>query len=61
MEQNSPSRMLAHDNIKPDFLVSTVFLGLDHNLLKKSSDELLIFETRVFGDKVDKQMRRYST
>lgn len=61
MEENGPSRTLAQDNIKTDVLVSTVFLGLDHNLLKKSGDEPLPFETLVFGGKADGQMRRYST
>jgi hypothetical protein len=59
LEQNGPSRTLAQDAIAPDILVSTVFLGLDHNLLKES-DEPLIFETLVFGGKADGKMRRYS-
>lgn len=60
MEENGPSRTLAQDNITPDVLVSTVFLGLDHNLIKES-DEPLLFETLVFGGQSDGRMRRYST
>lgn len=42
-----------------DVLVSTVWLGLDHNC----SDEgpPLIFETMVFGESLDGEKRRYST
>jgi hypothetical protein len=60
MEQNGPSRTLAQDNITPDVLVSTVFLGLDHSLLKDGNEPML-FETLVFGGKADGQMRRYPT
>jgi hypothetical protein len=35
MEQNGPARTLALDFIATDIQVSTVFLGLDHNLLKR--------------------------
>lgn len=60
MEENGPSRTLALDSIATDIQVSTVFLGLDHNLLKAGNKPLL-FETLVFGGKANGQMRRYST
>jgi hypothetical protein len=60
LEQNGASRTLAQDHIKTDVLVSTVFLGLDHNLLKHG-DAPLLFETLVFGGHSDGRMCRYST
>jgi len=38
--------------------VSTVFLGLDHNWI---GGEPLLWETRVFGGKLDGECERYST
>ena len=38
--------------------VSTVFLGLDHNF---GEGEPLLFETRVFGGKLNEEMERYAT
>lgn len=38
--------------------VSTVFLGLDHNF---GSGPPLLFETMVFGGKLDGEMDRYHT
>lgn len=42
-----------------DVTVSTVFLGLDHNFLKKGPP--LIFETMVFGGPLDQEQTRAST
>ena len=39
--------------------VSTVFLGLDHNLTGKGKP--ILFETMVFGGKSDGFQQRYST
>jgi len=39
-------------------LISTVFLGLDHNWL---GGPPLLFETMVFGGKLDQEQERYST
>ena len=38
--------------------VSTVFLGLDHNL---GTGKPLLFETMIFGGKRDEEQYRYST
>ncbi len=38
--------------------VSTVFLGLDHSF---GSGPPLLFETMVFGGKLDQEQERYST
>ena len=38
--------------------ISTVFLGLDHNAL---GDKPQLFETMIFGGKLDGEMWRYST
>lgn len=42
-----------------DVLVSTVWLGIDHNFLGEGPP--LIFETMVFGDGEDDYTERYST
>jgi hypothetical protein len=39
--------------------ISTVFLGLDHQLLDGGAP--LLFETMVFGGALDHAMKRYST
>jgi hypothetical protein len=59
-EQSGMERSLAQDEISEDVKVSTVFLGLDHSLLK-DGHEPLIFETMVFGGKADGRLQRYST
>jgi hypothetical protein len=38
--------------------VSTVFLGLDHSFVK---GVVILFETMVFGGKLDQDMQRYQT
>jgi hypothetical protein len=45
--------------ISDEITVSTVFLGLDHNL--SNEGPLLLFETMVFDGKLDQEMERYST
>jgi hypothetical protein len=51
-------RQVARTKVGP-YLVSTVWLGLDHNVLGKAP---LIFETMVFeGERDDLEMQRYST
>lgn len=42
----------------PGVEVSTIFLGLDHNW---GDGPPLLFETLVFGGKLDREMDRYST
>jgi hypothetical protein len=51
-------RRVAFDQVTFDITVSTVFLGLDHSFL----DEMIkVFETMVFGGKLDGLQERYST
>ena len=50
-------RIIAKDTIG-DSYISTVFLGLDHSFSKGPP---LLFETLVFGGKLDQEMDRYST
>jgi len=50
-------RRVAHDKLN-DCKVSTVFLGLDHNMLGERKD---LFETMVFGGKLNGEQNRYST
>lgn len=45
--------------IKKDVFVFTVFLGLDHQFFYKGPQHL--FETVVFGGKLDGEIERYST
>jgi len=41
-----------------DVLISTVFLGLDHNW---GDGPPILFETMVFGGELDQEQERYST
>lgn len=52
----SQDRRVAKDTIN-GVTVSTVFLGLDHQW---NSGEPLLFETMVFGGKLDQSQERYS-
>lgn len=52
------NRILAQTNVAGS-LVSTIFLGMDHSF-GDGSDPIL-FETMVFGDRVDEISRRYRT
>ena len=56
-EMQKQNRRVAKDNIG-DIEVSTVFLGLNHNF---GDGDPLLFETMVFGGKLDGGMDRYST
>jgi len=51
-------RQVAKTNISDEIIVSTVFLGIDHNFLGKLP---ILFETMVFGGKLNEQMERYTT
>ena len=53
---DSPNRIVARDKAG-EVEVSTVFLGLDHGF----GDEVLLFETIVFGGEKDGDVRRYAT
>lgn len=48
-----------HTQINGEVRVSTVWLGLDHNMMGDGPS--LIFETMVFGGEHDQEMERYST
>ena len=50
---------VAHDEIDGRVIVSTVFLGLDHNFGNKGDP--VLFETMTLGGPLDQQMRRYCT
>lgn len=52
----SADRGVAEDRIG-EVRISTVFLGLDHNY---GSGPPLLFETMVFGGKLDGEMYRYT-
>ena len=51
------NRKVAKDTIG-DSVISTVFLGLDHSF---GYGPPLLFETLVFGGKLDQEMDRYTT
>ena len=40
--------------------VSTVFLGIDHNFLNRSEQAPILWETMVFGGKLDQEQDRCS-
>ncbi len=52
-------RKVAKDDPSEDVMVSTVWLGLNHEWRKGHPP--LIFETMVFGGKLDHYQERYST
>jgi hypothetical protein len=54
----SMTRRVAQDKVEK-ILISTVFLGLNHNF--SSTGPPILFETMIFGGKHDKYQRRYST
>lgn len=58
-EKNNKRRRVACTRMWPNVLVSTVFLGLDHNF--GDSGLPLLFETMVFGGALDGEQERYST
>lgn len=53
-------RHVGNDRLKEvnEVHVSTVFLGIDHSF---GGDKPLLYETMIFGGKLDQQMERYST
>lgn len=44
-----------------EVLVSTVFLGIDHNFIRNSNKKPVLFETMIFGGKHDLFQERYIT
>lgn len=57
LQENREERIIKHTRLF-GIWVSTVFLGLNHNLF---GDEPLIFETVIFGGASDMYQDRYST
>lgn len=55
--ENTENRRVAFDKVEDEAEVSTVFLGLDHGF----GGTPLLFETMVFGGKLDGEQERYST
>jgi hypothetical protein len=58
-EDFEKNRRVAKTDIKEGVSVSTVFLGMDHGF--GQHDKPIVFETLVFGGKLDEEMCRYST
>lgn len=54
----SANRIVNRTEIDSDEEVSTVFLGLDHQFVDGPP---LLFQTTVFGGKLDREQARYST
>jgi len=55
--ENKDNRRVAFDKVEDEAEVSTVFVGLDHGF----GGTPLLFETMVFGGKLDGEQDRYST
>ena len=51
-------RVVALTRINDDVRVSTVFVGVDHD---RAGRLPILFETRVFGGKLDRAVQRYET
>ena len=59
MGEHVEDRVVARDVLMPaGIIVSTVFLGLDHNW---NLGRPMLFETMVFGGTMDKLLRRYES
>lgn len=58
MQDNKNNRHVGKDDV-PEGRVSTVFLGLDHSF--GDSGGPVLFETLVFGGRLDGEMERYMT
>ena len=52
-------RRVAKTTLSNGVEISTVFLGLDHSFSNKSKP--VLFETMIFGGKLDQGMERYSS
>jgi hypothetical protein len=65
MEANQQSfkRILSRTTIQsnPHIFVSTVFLGIDHNYCSPDYPMPILWETMVFGGKLDGEQDRYTS
>lgn len=52
-------RTVEKTQVTPDVIVSTVFLGLDHNL--KGNGPPVLWETMIFGGPHDDYQKRYTS
>lgn len=59
MQDEGEKRRVDYTNIGDEVEVSTVFLGIDHRWDDKGPP--LLFETLVFGGRLDGEMNRYAT
>lgn len=58
MDENNGSTHVAHDMFGL-ILISTIFLGKDHNYLSYNPKFPILFETMIFGGKYDEYQDRY--
>jgi hypothetical protein len=56
---NTPGNRRVAETIVGDYIVSTVFLGIDHRFSDKGKPQF--FETRIFGGVRHEEMYRYAT
>ncbi len=57
--ETSPDRVVARDELPNGVIVSTVFLGLDHNF--DDTGLPILWETMIFGGKHDGYQSRYTS
>jgi hypothetical protein len=55
------NRRLAWDDYGARGTMSTVFLGSDHNFGGRKGDPPILWESMIFGGRLDGTMRRYRT
>jgi hypothetical protein len=60
MEANESNRRIRQTTIG-DSWISTVFTGINHNLIAYTRDVPVIYETMVFGGPLDDTCARYAT
>lgn len=56
----SPDRIIKQTNVG-DVKISTVFLGLDYSFSNEPDHEPILYETMVFGGKLNDSQERYTT
>jgi|GraSoiStandDraft_50_1057286.scaffolds.fasta_scaffold1036429_1 hypothetical protein len=57
--ESAPNRVLERDHLPGDVLVSTVFLGIDHNFSDRGSP--LLWETMILGGPHNGYCQRYAS
>lgn len=58
--ENMDMKVTARDQVN-EVVISTVFLGIDHNILNSSSNVPVLWETMIFNGEHDGYQERYTS